>query len=80
MNYIIKHIQTNKEQNNSSDIMSKLSTKEQKVANLVADGLSNKDIAQKLDVQLVTVKKHIGSIFSKLNIKDRVSLALLVNS
>lgn len=79
MNYIIKHISLNLEQTNTQNVLSKLSKKEQEVANLVADGFSNKDISAKLDVQIVTVKKHIGSIFSKLNIKDRVSLAILIN-
>lgn len=79
MNYIIKHISINSDVNISSDALEKLSAKEQNVANLVADGMSNKDIALKLNVQLVTIKKHISSIFSKLNIKDRVSLAILIN-
>ncbi len=79
MNYIIKHISLSLEHANTQKVLSKLSLKEQEVANLVADGLSNKDISLKLDIQIVTVKKHIGSIFSKLNIKDRVSLAILVN-
>jgi len=80
MNYIIKHISTTSDKSNASSIMSKLSAKEQEVANLVADGLSNKEIAQKLNVQIVTIKKHISSIFTKLNIKDRVSLAVLINN
>ena len=79
MNYIIKHINVNAEENRSGEILEKLSIKEQEVANLVAEGMSNKEIAEALDVQLVTVKKHIGNIFSKLNVKDRVSLALLIN-
>ena len=80
MNYIIKHISTSNDKSNASAVMAKLSSKEQEVANLVADGLSNKDIAAKLDVQVVTIKKHISSIFTKLNIKDRVSLAVLINN
>ena len=79
MNYIIKHININSDQNRSSEALNKLSSKEQAVANLVSDGLSNKEIAQKLDVQLVTIKKHVSSIFTKLNIKDRVALAILIN-
>jgi len=79
MNYIIKHINTSIEKNTSSDILDKLTVKEQKVATLVSEGLSNKEIAQNMEIQLVTVKKHIGSIFEKLNIKDRVALAILIN-
>ncbi len=79
MNYIIKHISLNSVQPNAQNVLSKLSKKEQEVATFVAEGLSNKEISQKMDVQLVTVKKHISSIFSKLNVKDRVSLAILIN-
>eukprot|EP01156_Anaeramoeba_ignava_P013656 Anaeramoba_ignava/a580_12.p1 GENE.a580_12~~a580_12.p1 ORF type:complete len:203 (+),score=1.84 a580_12:74-682(+) len=79
MSYIIKHVNLNSEQKNTSNLLAKLSSKEQEVANLVAEGLSNKEISSKLDIQLVTVKKHISSIFTKLNVKDRVSLAILIN-
>lgn len=79
MTYIIKHVNLNTEQKNTSKLLQKLSSKEQEVANLVAEGLSNNEISSKLGIQLVTVKKHISSIFTKLNVKDRVSLAILIN-
>lgn len=79
MNFIIEHISLENENVNEPDIFQTLSQKEQEVATLVANGLSNKEIAEKLEVQLVTVKKHIGNIFTKLNVKDRLSLALLVH-
>lgn len=80
MNYIIKHINVNHETTIETNSLDQLSAKEQNVASLVAQGLSNKEIASNLDIQLVTVKKHISSIFNKLNIKDRVALAILINS
>jgi len=79
MNYIIKHISLKKDDQQSFNLLEKLTSKEAEVANLVADGLSNKEIAAKIDVQVVTVKKHISSIFNKLNVKDRVSLAIMIN-
>lgn len=80
MSYIIKHININTdEEKKVNNILDKLSIKEQEVANLVAQGMSNKEIANTLEVQLVTVKKHIGNIFNKLDVKDRVSLAILIN-
>lgn len=79
MNYIIKHISLQKDDKQSFNLLDKLTSKEAEVANLVADGFSNKEIAAKIDVQIVTVKKHISSIFSKLNVKDRVSLAIMIN-
>ena len=80
MNFIIKNINISTQDDQKSKSLDKLSSKEQNVANLVAQGFSNKDIAQDLGIQLVTVKKHISSIFIKLNIKDRVALAILINS
>ena len=78
MNYIIKQIDI--KPTSKKDVLKKLSDKERYVAILVASGDSNQDIANSLDVALVTVKKHISSIFSKLGLKDRVSLSILVNS
>jgi DNA-binding NarL/FixJ family response regulator len=53
-----------------------LSKKEKEVATLVAEGMTNKKIAQTMNVAEVTVKKHLSSIFHKLEIKDRVSLVV----
>jgi len=79
MDYIIKNISVDTKNNiEKKDLSQILSPTELKVANLVALGNSNKEIAQQLDVQLVTVKKHIGHIFAKLNLKDRVSLAIFI--
>ena len=81
MNYIIKNIDLSGEENiDKSKSIDILTLKEQDIANLVAQGYSNKEISQKLEIQLVTVKKHIGNIFTKLDVKDRVSLAILINS
>lgn len=81
MNYIIKHISiSNQNQNSEQQHLDALTTKEQDVANYIAQGYSNKEIAKTLNIQLVTVKKHVGSIFTKLDVKDRVALAILINS
>lgn len=78
MNYIIKQIHTPTPSNNN--VLESLTAKESEVALLVASGNSNQEIANSLKVALVTVKKHIGHIFEKLDVKDRVSLSILVNS
>lgn len=67
------------EENTNYELLSILSKKEQEVALEIKKGKSNKEIAEILDVQQVTIKKHISSIFEKLKVKDRVSLALLLN-
>lgn len=57
------------EQNpNYKDILTK---QEQKVFELMHSGLTNKAIAQTLFVSLSTIKSHINSIYTKLNISSR---------
>lgn len=56
----------------------KLSKKEFQVAKLVAQGLSNQEISDSLKITLRTVKAHVSSSFVKLNLKDRVALAMLI--
>lgn len=55
----------------TSRIAEPLSDREQKVLELLAEGLSNKEIADRLCIELRTVKWHTGNIFSKLSVKNR---------
>jgi DNA-binding NarL/FixJ family response regulator len=48
---------------------------EQRVARLVADGLSNKEIASELGVSVRTVEGHISNILSKKGWSNRVEIA-----
>lgn len=48
-----------------------LSEREIEVLNLMAKGVSNKDIADQLSITQSTVKTHITSIFQKLNVTTR---------
>jgi predicted ATPase/DNA-binding CsgD family transcriptional regulator len=48
-----------------------LSGRELEVLQLVAEGLSNREIAQELVVTVGTVKKHLNNIFSKLHVSNR---------
>ena len=48
-----------------------LSQREIEVLRLLAEGLSNKEIAQQLYISLRTVKYHATSIFTKLNVSNR---------
>jgi DNA-binding NarL/FixJ family response regulator len=55
-----------------------LSAKEQSVVKLILQGKTNAEIAKELYVSERTVKEHLTKIFKKLNVKDRLQLALLV--
>jgi LuxR family transcriptional regulator, maltose regulon positive regulatory protein len=48
-----------------------LSGREREVIRLVAEGLSNQEIAGRLVISLPTVKTHIGNIFNKLGVTSR---------
>ncbi len=52
-----------------------MTKREREVIHLVADGLTNKDIAQKLNLSTFTVKSHIHNILDKLALHTRVQIA-----
>jgi len=57
-----------------------LTEREQAVTRAVARGASNREIALSLLISERTVKAHLSSIFSKLGVRDRVQLVLLVQN
>jgi len=54
-----------------------LTKREEQVLRLVSKGNSNKEVARELDLQEKTVKHHMTSILSKLNVRNRVEAAVL---
>jgi DNA-binding NarL/FixJ family response regulator len=48
---------------------------EQRIADLVAEGLSNPEIARRLYVSRRTVETHVSHILRKLDLSSRVQLA-----
>ncbi len=57
-------------------IVNQLSLREREVVVLVAKGLKNKQIAEKIAVRECTVKSHLRTIFEKLHVYSRLELAL----
>jgi DNA-binding NarL/FixJ family response regulator len=56
-----------------------LTERERDVADGVARGLSNADIAAELYMGVPTVKTHVGRLFTKLGVENRVQVAILVH-
>ena len=52
-----------------------LTARELEILTLVADGLANKDIAQRLFIETQTVKNHIHNILDKLRLHNRIEAA-----
>jgi DNA-binding NarL/FixJ family response regulator len=56
----------------SPDLFEQLTKREIEILHLLAEGLSNKEIAYRLSISEKTVKNHLSSIFSKLQVNDRM--------
>ena len=66
-----KETLTAKEQTTTPAWFKALSKRETEVLNLVAQGLTNKEIATKLFISLPTVKRHLSTVYNKLDAKSR---------
>ncbi|TDQ19037.1 ATP/maltotriose-dependent transcriptional regulator MalT [Algoriphagus boseongensis] len=55
-------------------IFQELTIREQEIVKLISDGLRNKEIADQLNISIVTVKSHLTNIFKKLNVTSRTSM------
>ena len=51
-----------------------LTSREGEMLDLAVHGLSNEDIAQKMNISIHTVKKHFHSIYTKMNVRNRVQM------
>ncbi|GAB3020858.1 DNA-binding response regulator [Nocardioides flavus (ex Wang et al. 2016)] len=61
------------------DALAVLTEREREVADGVARGLSNAEIAAELFMGVPTVKTHVGRLFTKLGVENRVQVAILVH-
>lgn len=59
------------------DLAKVLTEREREVVDLVAEGLTNKEIARRLEISPATVKVHVERLIGKLGVADRTQAAVL---
>jgi two-component system, NarL family, nitrate/nitrite response regulator NarL len=68
--------QTDKKLDPDQEKISALTARELEVIGLIAEGLKNKQIAERLFISETTVTHHLSSTFSKLGVSDRLELVI----
>lgn len=72
-------LMSNAQSETADSRLAALTQREQEVCKEVAKGYSNKLIARRLGITERTVKEHLSHSFSKLGVKDRMHVMLLIN-
>ena len=74
---LVRNLSSPKEPAERSRLLASLSARELDVLKLLAQGLSNADIAQRLFLSHGTVRNYVSAILTKLSVEDRTQAALL---
>ncbi|MCG8317165.1 MAG: response regulator transcription factor [Pseudomonadales bacterium] len=73
---LVSAVNTRKVEVGEDDYHEDLTEREMEVLHCIADGMSNNDIAEKLNISEKTVKSHVSNILSKLYLTDRTQAAI----
>jgi DNA-binding NarL/FixJ family response regulator len=61
----------------TSPVLDDLTAREREILQVVAEGLDNHEIAARLDISEKTVRNHVSTIFSKLQLRSRAQAVAL---
>lgn len=75
--HIVELAVTRKKGNRISAV--RMTKREREIIALIADGLSNKEIAQRLNIATHTVKSHVHNIMEKLALHSRLQIAKFIH-
>jgi DNA-binding NarL/FixJ family response regulator len=64
---------------NAQDLLGRLTDREREVAEAIGRGSSNAEIAEELFMSVATVKAHVTRLLTKLEVANRVQIALLAH-
>ncbi|MGV9708972.1 LuxR C-terminal-related transcriptional regulator [Streptomyces sp. NPDC003483] len=71
---LLEFIGRGPERNPENDSVIPLSTREREIAMLIGPGLTNKQIAARMNISVKTVETHLGRIFKKLGVRSRAEV------
>jgi DNA-binding NarL/FixJ family response regulator len=77
---ILQVCEDNNHKEDSFHKLDVLSPREKEVALLLGEGKSHFEISQSLSITVRTIKAHSTSIYSKLGVKDRLALSLIIHT
>lgn len=75
---LLSDLQSPQPANGVADRLRQLTERQTEILRLVAEGLSNKEVALRLELQEKTVKHHMTGVLSKLNVRNRTEAALMM--
>jgi DNA-binding NarL/FixJ family response regulator len=73
---LLQRLMIERSQRSQEQLVEPLTVREAEVLRLLAEGLTNPEIAYHLQLSLATVKVHVGHIIAKLGVSDRTQAAV----
>ncbi|MBZ9772960.1 response regulator [Mesorhizobium sp. CO1-1-8] len=75
---LLSDLQSQQPTDGIAERLRQLTERQTEILRLVAEGLSNKEVALRLELQEKTVKHHMTGVLSKLNVRNRTEAALMM--